>query len=93
MAETKLKRLRTSLLEHRRNYSLAAAWLAAVLVLIFAPRMEGPRYLFGIRFTTKAGTPGLTDLGWVLLIVVPLVTYFAVSGLLWWMKYRIPKER
>lgn len=93
MARAMLERVTASLIRHRRSYSLAAASVALVVVLIVAPRMEGPRYLFGVRLTTKTGTPGLTDLGLVLLVVVPLVTYVAMSGLLAWLEDRSSNER
>jgi len=53
--------------------------LGFVLVMLFAPRMEEARILFGIRFATKAGTPGLTDLGWALMVLVPPAVYFMMG--------------
>ncbi len=62
--------------------------MAFVLVLIFSPRLNGARIIHGIRFITKTGAPGLTDLGLVLLVVVPIVTFFVMYSLIWWLKGR-----
>lgn len=65
---------------HRiHNIQLGAALVALILVLIFGPRMDGPRIIFGIPFTTKTGGPGLTNLGWALLILAPLLAYVATG--------------
>lgn len=58
-----------------RNLPPILTFLAFLLVFIFAPRMDGPRVIAGIEFTTKAGQPGLTNLGWILLLTVPPATY------------------
>lgn len=57
-----------------------ATVLSIVIVMIFAPRMEEPRIIGGIKFTSKSGGDGLTGFGWVLLIFVPLFTYL-ITGL------------
>lgn len=49
--------------------------LSLILVMIFAPRMEEARVIGGVSFTTKTGSPGLTNLGWLLLITVPIITF------------------
>lgn len=48
-----------------RNTIIKAATtlLSFIIVMIFAPRMDGPRIINGVEFTTKTGGPGLTDLG------------------------------
>jgi hypothetical protein len=83
---------RTTLIQHHRTISILASGLALLLVLILAPRMEGPRVLFGITFTTKTGTPGLMNLGWALLILMPLLTYFATDLVLRLMKRKGKQE-
>lgn len=92
MLKPGLEQMKVSLIQHRRNYSLGAAWLAFVLVLVFAPRLKGPRIIEGIPFMTKTGVPGLTDLGLALLVIVPVVTFFAIYSLLWWLKSRHMSE-
>lgn len=56
--------------------------LSFIIIMIFAPRMDGYRILNGIKFTTKTGVSGLTNLGWVLLVIVPVATYLITSLLL-----------
>lgn len=50
-----------------------------IAVLIFAPRMEGPRFIGGVAFTTKTGSAGLTNLGWLLLVTVPVASLSITS--------------
>ena len=52
-----------------------ATILSFIIVMIFAPRMDGPRIISGVELTTKTGGNGLTNFGWILLILVPLSTY------------------
>lgn len=59
------------------NISVLLAIISFILVMIFAPRLDGPRIIYGIEFNTKAGTSGLTDLGLVLLVLAPIITYFS----------------
>ena len=60
----------------------AATILSFIVVMIFAPRMDGPRIIGGVGFTTKTGSNGLTNFGWILLILVPLSTYLITSIIL-----------
>lgn len=53
-----------------------------IVVLIVAPRMDAPRVIGDIEFTTKTGGYGLTNLGWLLLILVPVSTYLLTSLIL-----------
>lgn len=56
--------------------------LAFILVLVFAPRLDGPRIINGIEFNTKSGGPGLTNFGWILLVVIPVLTYIITDIIL-----------
>jgi len=56
--------------------------LSFILVMIFAPKLEDPRIIYGVRFSTKTGAPGLTNLGLILLAGVPLVTFILSSLIL-----------
>ena len=56
--------------------------LSFIVVMIFAPRMDGPRIIGEVEFTTKTGGNGLTNLGWILLVLVPLSTYLITSMVL-----------
>lgn len=85
--------MKQTLLRHRRTIQLVATVLALTLVLIFGPRMDGPRMFFGIPFTTKTGVPGLTDLGWLLLILAPLATYLVTGLALHLLTPRDPRSR
>lgn len=68
-----------------RFVRLIPAWAAFVLVMIFGPRMDGARIMCGHEFRTKSGGPGLTDLGLVLLIVVPVAVYLVMGWIQrWW---------
>ncbi|MBL1280849.1 MAG: hypothetical protein COA33_011280 [Fluviicola sp.] len=60
----------------------ATVILSFIVVMIFAPRMDGARIIGGVEFTSKAGGNGLTNLGWVLLVLVPLSTYLITSMVL-----------
>jgi len=60
----------------------AATLLSFILVLIFAPRIDEPRIIGGVQFSTKSGSTGLTDLGWILLVFVPVLIYLLVSLML-----------
>lgn len=62
-----------------RYIQITAAVLGCVLVMIFGPRMDGPRMIGGVAFKTKGGGPGLTNLGFLLLVGVPVITYFVVG--------------
>jgi len=68
----------------KRTTIIKAAFtlLSLILVLIFAPRMDEPRIIDGVQFSTKSGNTGLTDLGWILLVLVPVLTYLVVSLML-----------
>ena len=93
MLKAGLEQMKASLIHHHKNYSLGAANLAFILVLVFAPRLTGPRIINGIRFATKMGGHGLTDLGLALLVIVPIVTFLAMYGLIWWLKSRQIREK
>ena len=64
-----------------RYVQLGVALLGLVLVLVFGPRLTGPRIMWGMEFKTKTGVPGLTDPGLVLLVLVPAAGYL-LTGLL-----------
>ncbi|MEP2771379.1 MAG: hypothetical protein ABJH05_04480 [Fulvivirga sp.] len=53
--------------------------LSFMIVLIFAPRLDGPRMIADVQFNTKTGGNGLTNIGWLLLIAVPISTYLITS--------------
>lgn len=65
--------------ETLRYYQLGAGLVSMILVVVFGPRMDGPRVIGGITFTTKTGGPGLTNLGFLLLLVLPVVSYVVVG--------------
>ncbi len=58
---------------------MAAAVAALAAVMAFGPRMDGPRVIGGVPYTTKTGAPWLTDLGWVLLVVLPPLAYAGMA--------------
>lgn len=70
------------------NYGIAAGGVALLMVIIFAPRMEGPRGIRGIEFTTKMGTPGSTNVGWAMLIFAPILAYGIMRLLGGWIQKR-----
>lgn len=65
--------------EYHQIIKLTAGVIAMIFVLVFGPRMEGPRCINGIKIMTKTGVPGLTNLGWLLLVSAPPAVYF-VTG-------------
>ncbi|WP_412069538.1 hypothetical protein [Rubrivirga sp. IMCC43871] len=72
-----------------RSLSMAAAVAALAAVLAFGPRMDGPRMIDGVPYTTKTGAPGLTDLGWALVVVLPPLAYVGMAlALRTWDRWR-----
>ena len=67
------------LFKNPRYVKVAFTVVAFILVLIFAPRLDGPRVIFGVEFTTKTGGSGLTNFGFFLLVTVPALTYIITS--------------
>ncbi len=59
----------------QRSWSFGMAFVAFIAVFIFGPRLTEPRYIGEVRFTTKSGGEGLTNLGLILLIVLPLAAF------------------
>ena len=59
----------------RHKLGCAAAVLAIAIVMIFGPRLDGPRVLFGTTLRTKTGGLGLTNFGFFLLVAAPLGSY------------------
>lgn len=53
-----------------------------LLVLVFAPRMDAPRIINGIEFNTKSSGPGLTNMGWIMLVVIPVISYIITEIIL-----------
>lgn len=80
--------MKDSLYKNRRIIHTVATCLALILVLIFAPRMDGPREIFGWTFTSKGGAPGLTDWGWAMLLGVPVMV-----NLFLWVVFRTMKRK
>lgn len=64
-----------------RHLQLGGAFVAFVLVLALAPRMDGPRIICGVRFMSKGGGPGLTNAGWLMLVTLPLATWVLVGAI------------
>lgn len=63
---------------------LVLTLVAFLAVMIFSPRMEGPRIMCGHEFRAKGGGPGLTDTGLLLLVLAPLVVYLLVGWIQRW---------
>ena len=70
-----------------RIIRLIPTWIAFVLVMVLGPRMEGPRVVCGHELRSRGGGPGLTNLGFVLLVVVPVAVYL-IAGVIerWWQR-------
>lgn len=56
--------------------------ISIVLVLVFAPRLGAPRVIDSVMFTPKSGSKGLTNLGWLLLITVPICVNLIINVVL-----------